>query len=126
MNEDEFTIDFNIILRDITNTYFPLRENMSEEKLARKILGFLPKKFNMKVTSIEEAQDLSSIKFDEIIIFLQAFEMAINDRSEKKKKSIAFASNTEEDEDQGEENLSDVLALVGRKFYEALKRLDSK
>jgi hypothetical protein len=35
---------------------------MSDEKLARKILRSLPKKFDMKVTAIEEAQDLSNIK----------------------------------------------------------------
>ncbi|MCI35039.1 gag-pol polyprotein, partial [Trifolium medium] len=62
---------------------------MSNEKLARKILRSLPKRFNMKVTAIEESQ--STIKVDELIGSLQTFEMAINDRSEKN-KSIAFVS----------------------------------
>lgn len=51
--------------------------------------------------------------------------MAINDRTIKKIKSIAFVSNTKEDEDQGE-SLSDVITLVGRNFNKALRRLDKK
>lgn len=53
---------------------------------------------------------------------LQTFNMAINDRTKNKNNSIAFVSNTEEDWDQGEK-LSDVIALVGKKFNKALKRL---
>jgi uncharacterized membrane protein len=70
---------------------------MSEEKLARKILRSLPKKFDMKVTAIEEARNLSSIKVAELVGSLQTYEMAINDRSKKKNESISFASNAEKD-----------------------------
>jgi hypothetical protein len=55
--EDKSISDFNIRLRDTANTSFTLGEKMSEEKLVRKILRSLPKKFDMKVTTIEEAQD---------------------------------------------------------------------
>jgi len=49
----------------------------------------------MKVTVIEEVQAISNMKADELIGSLQTFEFAINDRYEKKKKSIAFVSNTD-------------------------------
>lgn len=75
---------------------------MFEEKLARKILRSLPKKIYMKATTIEESQDLSSIKVDELISSLQTFGLPLNDRFEKKKKNIAFVSKIEKDEDQGE------------------------
>jgi hypothetical protein len=55
MYEYESISDCNIRLRDIANTSFALGEKMSDEKLARKILRSLPKKFDMKVTTIEEA-----------------------------------------------------------------------
>lgn len=55
MKEDESISNFNIKPRDIANTYFALREKMSREKLARKILRSLPKMFDIKVTTIEEA-----------------------------------------------------------------------
>lgn len=77
----------------------------------------------MKVTTIEEAQDLRSMKVDELIGYLKTFKIAISDRSEKKNKSIAFVSNTEEDEDQ-DESLSDAITLIRRNFKKSLRILD--
>jgi RNase H-fold protein (predicted Holliday junction resolvase) len=45
---------FRTIL-DIANAFDSLREKISEEKLVKKILRSLPKRFDMKVTAIEEA-----------------------------------------------------------------------
>lgn len=59
----------------------PLGEKMYYEKLSRKILKSLPKRFDMKVSTIGETQELSSTKVDELISYLQTFEMSINDRS---------------------------------------------
>ncbi|MCI22293.1 gag-pol polyprotein, partial [Trifolium medium] len=59
-----------------------------------------PKKFDMKVTFIEEAQDISNMKVDELVGSLQTFEFGINDRFEKENKSIAFVSNTDDEEMQ--------------------------
>lgn len=54
--------------------------------------------------------------------------MAISERHEKKNKSIAFLSNTKENEDQcektPEESLLDAIALLGSKFNKALMSLD--
>ncbi|MCI34724.1 gag-pol polyprotein [Trifolium medium] len=86
MDEDETISKFNTRLRDIANSPFALGEKMSEEKLVRKTLRSLPKRFNMKVTAIEEAQDLSTIKVDELIGSLQTFEMTFNDRPEEEQK----------------------------------------
>lgn len=80
MNEEESIYEFHIILHDISNTSFALGEKISEEKLARKILRSLPKRYDMKVIAIEEARDLSSIKFDELIYYVQTFEMSIIER----------------------------------------------
>jgi len=78
---------------------------MSEEKLIRKIVRLLPKKFDMKVTSMEEAQDISNMKVDELVRLLQTFELAIKGRSGKKNKSIAFVSNTDDEHVQQEHRL---------------------
>lgn len=69
----------------------------------------------MKITSVEKAQNLSTLKVDELIGSLQTFEIDISYNSEKKNKSIAFVSNIKEDEDQNE-SLLDVITLIGRKF----------
>ena len=125
MSEEQTISDFHMQIRDIANTSFALGEKMTDEKLVRKILRSLPKKFAMKVTAIEEAQDISAMQVDGLIGSLQTFKMTLNDRSEKKNKSIAFVSNTEE-EDEGSKmelagEFSDALALVGRKLNKAFK-----
>lgn len=79
MSGDEIVNEFHIKLHDIANTSFALGEKMSKEKLAIMVLRSLPKRFDMKVTAIEEAHDLSNIKVNELIGSLQTFEMSINE-----------------------------------------------
>lgn len=67
MKDDEFIHDFHMSILDIVNTSSALTERMSKEKLVIKILRSLPKKFDMKVISIEEPQDISHMKGDELI-----------------------------------------------------------
>lgn len=63
---------------------------MLEEKLVRKILKSLPKKFDMKLTTIEEAQYLSTFKVVEPFGSLQTFEVFINGRSGNKNKCVSL------------------------------------
>ena len=103
---------------------------MLEEKLVRKILRSLPKRFAMKVTTIEEAQDFSAMQVDELIGSLQTFEMNLNDKPDKRSKIIPFMSNKTEVDDQYEVELAgeftNALALLGRKFNKAFKIFDRK
>jgi len=113
---------------DMENAFDSLGEKMSDEKLVRKILRSLPKRFDMKITAIEEAQDISSMKVEELIGSLQNFEIIINNKEEKKGKSIAFVSNADIEEAQGdlenEENLAEEIVLLGRQFNKILKHAD--
>ena len=130
MSEEQTIAEFHMQIRDIANTSFALGEKMSNEKLVRKILRSLPKRFAMKVTAIEEAQDITVLQVDELIEYLQAFEMTLNERPEKKNKSIAFISNTEIEDEETEADFvgefSNALALLGRKFNKAFKKFDRK
>src|SRR4051812_1270490 len=81
---------------EIASNSGALGDKISEEKLVRKILRSLPKRFDMKVTTIEEAQDISNMKLDELIGSLQTFELSICESVEKKNNSIAFVSNTKD------------------------------
>jgi hypothetical protein len=84
----------------------------------------------MKVTIIEKAQDIASMKVEEVVGFLQNFEMTFNDKTEKKGKSIAFTSNTDREEVDDDldtkEDLSDDIVLLGRQFNKILKRVDRR
>src|ERR1044072_8497901 len=115
MKEDESIFDFHMRVRDLSYSSFSLGEQMSEEKLVRKILRSLPKKFAMKVTTIEEAQDINNMKVDELIGSLQTFEMAI--------KNITEDEEDLNEQDTGESPL-EAIACLGRKLGKALKRLD--
>src|ERR1044072_3737902 len=103
---------------------------MSEEKLVRKLLRSLPKKFSMIVTAIEEAQYIGNMQVDELIGSLQTFELTFNHRSDKENKSIAFVSNTYEVDDESQVDLAreftEALALLGRKFNSAFKKFDRR
>ncbi|KAK2424222.1 gag-protease polyprotein [Trifolium repens] len=55
MKEEESIQDFHMNLIDIANAFEDLGEKVSDEKLSRKMLRSLPKRFDMKVTAIEEA-----------------------------------------------------------------------
>lgn len=61
MQEDETIQDYYMNVLDIANSFDSLGEKLSDEKLVRKILRSLPKRFDMKVTAIEEAQDVSNM-----------------------------------------------------------------
>ncbi|MCH83329.1 gag-protease polyprotein, partial [Trifolium medium] len=102
---------------------------MSEEKLVRKILRSLPTRFDMKVTAVEEANDISEMKVEELIGSLKTFEVAINEKSESKFKSIAFVSNAGDNEtkdgDVGD-NISDSIALIGKQLNRVIQRMEKK
>jgi len=84
----------------------------------------------MKVTSIEEAQDISSMQVDELIGSLQNFELVVDNRTEKKGKGIVFTTNTADDEALEEsvedENLSENLVMLGRQFNMILKQVNRR
>jgi hypothetical protein len=130
MEEDENIQEFHINILDIANAFDSLGEKMSEEKLIRKILRSLPKRFDMKVTAIEEAQDISSMKLEELIGSLQSYEIIINSKVEKKEKNIAFVSDADIEEAQGnldnDENFVEAVVLLGSLFNQTLKQTDWK
>ena len=117
---------FHMNILDIANAFDSFREKMSQEKLIRKILRSLPKRFDMKVTSIEEAQDISNMKVEEFIGSLQNFEIIINNWIKKKENNIVVVSNADTEEAQGnlenDENLAESVVLLGRLFNKIVKQ----
>ena len=84
-------------LRKLGKVYNPGEVN-------KKILRSLPrKKFEAKLTSLEDSKDLSTMRTDELIGNLLIYEMnydedeklEANERKEDKKKNIAFKASQE-------------------------------
>ena len=79
----------------------------------------LPDRFSSKIIAIEEAKDLDSIKFKDLMGSLHAFEMTLKQR--KREKSIALKT-VHEEEDSNEEDNDDELALLTKNFKKFLKK----
>lgn len=130
MKEEECIHDFHMNILEIANACTALGERMTDEKLVRKILRSLPKRFDMKVTAIEEAQDICNMRVDELIGSLQTFELGLSDRTEKKSKNLAFVSNDEGEEDEydldTDEGLTNAVVLLGKQFNKVLNRMDKR
>lgn len=52
---------------------------MFDLKLVWKVLRSLPSRLNMKITTIEEANDLSKMKLDELFGSLRTFELNLGE-----------------------------------------------
>ncbi|KAA0043006.1 gag-proteinase polyprotein [Cucumis melo var. makuwa] len=96
MGEDETIAEFNVRVLEIANKSDALREKMSDSRLVRKVLRSLPSKFNMKVTAIEEANDLSKMKLDELFGSLRTFEIHLGHTANIRKSRLALTSVKEE------------------------------
>lgn len=90
MSEDEFIADFNVHVQDIAIESFALGEKISDTKLVWKVLRSLPPRFSMKVTTIKEVNDITSMKLDELFGTLRTFELNLDARGPKKKNEIAL------------------------------------
>ncbi|TYK03068.1 gag-proteinase polyprotein [Cucumis melo var. makuwa] len=84
MTKDESVSEYNERVLEIANDSLLLGEKISESKIVCKVLRSLPKKFDMKVTAIEEAQDITTLKLVELFGSLLTFEMTMSDRERKK------------------------------------------
>ena len=88
MLEEESLSDFYPKLYDITNESFALGEKIPKFVPMRKIIRSLPNRFQFKITTIEESNNLDTMKVAELIGSFYAFEMNLKQR--KKKKTTAF------------------------------------
>ncbi|TYK21554.1 gag-pol polyprotein [Cucumis melo var. makuwa] len=86
MVEDKTIVELNVHVMDLANKSFSFGENLSNTKLVRKVLRSLPSCFNMKITAIEDAHDITTMKLDQLFKFLRTFELSLDDNVLKKEK----------------------------------------
>lgn len=90
MAEDETIVEFNVRVLDLANESFALGEKFTDTKMVREVLRSLRFRFNMKATTIKEANDITTMKLDELFGSLKTFELSLEDNVLKKK--IVFHS----------------------------------
>ena len=74
MHDDESLSDFYTKLCDIANESFVLGKKIPETILVRKIIRSLRDRFSSKVIAIEEANDLDSMKVEDLMGSLRTFK----------------------------------------------------
>ena len=90
MSDDESFDEFYAKLNDIVNSTYNLGKIYDQLKIVRKILRSLTENFRPKVTAITESKDVDSILVDELVGFLQSYELDLPKIS--KSKSMALKS----------------------------------
>ncbi|WKA06735.1 hypothetical protein VitviT2T_024621 [Vitis vinifera] len=93
----------------IVNELEALGKTYTEVEKVMKILRSLPKKWETKVTAIQEAKDLTKLSLEELIGSLMTYEIELynHQRVEENEKSIAFMAITNDDEEEESESESE-------------------
>ena len=77
MREDEIVGKYFLRVKELVNAMKALGEKIEEPSLIQKILRSLADRFNPKVSTIEELNDLKDLDFDQLLGTLTAYEMRI-------------------------------------------------
>ncbi|KAH1057036.1 hypothetical protein J1N35_035101 [Gossypium stocksii] len=102
---------------DLANQAFALGNEYSNSKLVRKLLRSFPVRFNIKVTTIEGAKYIETMRIDELIGSLLNFEINLKEANKGKlkfEKNIAFLMAETMSAEQGTviKEMQEQLALV--------------
>ena len=95
MFDDEFFDEFYAKLNDIVNSAYNLGEIYDQPKIVRKILRSLTKDFRPKVTTITESKDVDSILIDELVGYLQSYELDLPKINKSKSMALKFVDDVD-------------------------------
>ena len=93
MFDDECFDEFYAKLNDIVNSAYNLGEIYDQPKIVRKILRSLTKDFRPKVTTITESKDVDSILIDELVGYLQSYELDLPKINKSKSMALKFVDD---------------------------------
>jgi hypothetical protein len=96
MKEDETVGKYFLRVEELVNAMKELGEKIEEPSLVQTILRSLLDRFNPKVSTIEERNDLKTLEFDQLLGTLSAYEMRIvKDKPTSKEASFKADKNEE-------------------------------
>ena len=119
MKQGESISEMYSRFQDIHHSLIALGVTYSEPDVVSKILNSLTDEWERKVLAIEEANDISTIKAEELIGNLMSYEVNLQAKrvQAQDKKNIAFHAEEEENQDSDDEN----LAFIAKNFKKFLK-----
>ena len=91
------------------------------------MLRFLPKRFHVKITAIEESKDIDTIPLTELIGNLQTYELDLTrlGRGTKSKNMVLKAKSNKTDESSNDED-SKMKSYITRQFKKFMKNVNVK
>jgi hypothetical protein len=122
MLEEETFGEFYSKISDLRNSMVSLGKPISDVKLIQKILRSLPESFRIKVTTVEESKDLEEMKIEELVGFLQTYELSLP--PVKKLKTIALKASKKKVKASSEEDSKDeekAVAMLAKNFRRLMK-----
>ena len=115
MSDDECFDKYYTKLNDIVNSAYNFGEIYDQPKIVMKILRSLTEDFRPKVAAITESKDEDSIPVDELVGFLQSYELDL--LKTNKSKSIALKSVDDVDGNRFDDELSATeIAYLAKNF----------
>ena len=87
MNDDEYIAAYFLWVDELVNAIRGLGEEVNESVVVQKILRTLPKRFNPKISSLEERTYLKTMTVDQLHGTLVAYEMRTEDEDTFRKKA---------------------------------------
>ena len=125
MSDDKSFDEFYVKINDIVNSAYNFGEIYNQPKIFRKILRFLTENFRPKVTAITESKDVDSIPVDELVGFLQSYELDLPKTN--KYKSIALKSVDDVDGNGFDDELPAIeIAYLAKNFRNFLRNNNSR
>jgi hypothetical protein len=110
------------MMSDLRNSMVSLGKPISDVKLIRKILRSLPKRFRIKVTTIEESKDLEEIKIEELVGSFQTYELSLP--PVKKLKTVALKASEKKVEASSEDDFEEeekAVAMLANNFRRLMR-----
>ena len=101
MKEDETIGKYFLRFEELVNAMKALGEKIEEPSLVQKILRSLPDRFNLKVSTIEELNDLKTFDFDQLLGTFTIDEMRIvKDKPSSREESFKADKNEDSEPDK--------------------------
>jgi len=125
MQEEETFGEFYTKISDLGNLMVSLGKQILDVKLIQKILRFLPERFRIKVTTIEESKDLEEMKIEELVGSLQTYEYSLPLVRKAKTISLkAFKANKKKSKVSSNEDSDideDAMKMLAKNFKQVMK-----
>ena len=119
LHENQTFSSFYSKLSDIVNSSFNLGEPIPNSKVVRKILRSFQERFRLKVTTTEESKDIDSMTVDELIGFIQTYEMTLPNTYKPKDFTFKDFENEEKDIEKPYDITHDQLTHMAKRIKRA-------